>query len=78
MSCLSDDHSLVLTQTGEIYAFGNNLYGKLGVGDLNRYFTIGVQPREVEPMLVKNVSYAQYISCSNTHCACIMKYNTSV
>ena len=78
MSCLSDDHSLVLTQTGEIYAFGNNMYGKLGVGDLNRYFTIGVQPREVEPMLVKNVSYAQYISCSNTHCACIMKYNQNL
>ena len=78
MACVSDDHSLVLTQNGEIYAFGNNMYGKLGVGDLNRYFIIGVKPSENEPILVKNVTHAQFIACSNTHCACVMRYNQNL
>lgn len=75
MSCVSDSHSLVLTTNGEIYAFGDNMYGKLGIGDLNKYFTIGAAPMEFEPILVRNVTSAQYISCSNSHSACIMKYN---
>ena len=75
MCCVSDTHSLVLTTNGEIYAFGNNMYGKLGIGDLNKYFTIGATPMEAEPILVKNVTSAQYIACSNSHSACVMKYN---
>ena len=46
-------HSLVSTQNDEIYTFGNNMYCKLGVGNLNKYFTIGVKPVENEPILVK-------------------------
>ena len=54
-------HSLVSTQNDEIYTFGNNMYCKLGVGNLNKYFTIGVKPVENELILVKNISYIQYI-----------------
>ena len=75
MTCVSDTHSLVLTSNGEIFAFGSNMYGKLGIGDLNRYFNIGATPMEPEPILVKNVTTASYIACSNSHSACIMKFN---
>ena len=78
MSCVSDTHSLVLTTNGEIYAFGSNMYGKLGIGDLNKYFTIGAIPMEPEPILVTNVTYAHYIACSNFHSACIMKYDSNL
>lgn len=75
MSCVSDLHSLVLTTNGEIYAFGDNMYGKLGIGDINKYFRIGAAPMEFEPILVRNITSAHYISCSNSHSACIMKYD---
>ncbi|MGL4947868.1 MAG: RCC1 domain-containing protein, partial [Mycoplasma sp.] len=77
MACVSDTHSMLLTTNGEIYAFGSNTYGKLGIGDLNRYFTIGTKPMEAEPIWVKNITVAQYIACSSTHSACIMKYDQS-
>lgn len=73
MCAVSDTHSMVLTVNGEIYAFGSNMYGKLGVCDLKKYFAIGGSPMELEPMLVKNVSDVKYIDCSNYHSACIVK-----
>ena len=41
MCAVSDTNSFVLSSNGEIYGFGNNMYGKLGTGDLNKYFSIG-------------------------------------
>ena len=73
MACVSDSHSMVLTVNGEIYSFGSNMYGKLGVADLKKYFAIGVEPIELEPVLVKSVSDVKYIACSNYHSACISK-----
>ncbi|MCQ2816405.1 MAG: hypothetical protein MJ252_03975 [archaeon] len=73
MCCVSDTHSMILTVNGEIYACGSNMYGKLGVCDLGKYFAIGVTPMEPEFVLVKNVSDVRYIACSNYHSACIVK-----
>eukprot|EP01125_Pyxidicula_operculata_P019071 TRINITY_DN688_c0_g1_i2.p1 TRINITY_DN688_c0_g1~~TRINITY_DN688_c0_g1_i2.p1 ORF type:complete len:561 (+),score=101.06 TRINITY_DN688_c0_g1_i2:41-1723(+) len=39
-----DYHTLVITETGDMYAFGNNKYGQLGVGD----FTDRTEPTLVE------------------------------
>ena len=80
MACVSDTHSLALTHNGEIYSFGQNMYGKLGIGNINKYFIYDEQdklsePFEPEPQMVKNIIFAEYIACSNTHSACIMKYN---
>lgn len=77
MSSVSDSHSLVLTHNGEVYSFGQNMYGKLGLGNINKYFNYETEklsePYEQEPQMVKNIIYAEYIACSNTHSACIMK-----
>ena len=78
MCAVSDTNSFVLSSNGEIYGFGNNMYGKLGTGDLNKYFSIDVEPMESEPVMVKNITVAQFIACSNTHSACIMKYNNNL
>jgi len=34
-------HSLVLTHQGEVYSFGDNTFGQLGVGMLSDYETLG-------------------------------------
>lgn len=78
MAAVSDTHSLVLGNNGEIYAFGQNMYGKLGIGNFSKYYNNEniekmEEPYEAEPQQVKNITFADYISCSNTHSACIMK-----
>lgn len=80
MASVSDTHSLVLTHNGEIYGFGQNMYGKLGIGNISKYFIYDDQdklsePYEPEPQMVKNIIFAEYIHCGNNHSACIMKYN---
>ena len=90
MVCCSDTHSMALTMNGEIYSFGLNTYGKLGIGSLARYLDYMTKedddnennknknidlPIEYEPQLVKNVSFAYYITCGNNHSGCIMKNN---
>lgn len=83
MTAVSDSHSLILCTNGEIYACGSNLYGKLGIGELGKYFEYDTDkgepstPLETEPTLVKNITFAEYISCSNNHSACIMKYDSN-
>lgn len=81
MAAVSDTHSLILTTNGEIYACGSNLYGKLGIGDMNKYFQYMSKdtpdiPFESEPQVVKNTTFADYVACSNNHSACIMKYDS--
>jgi alpha-tubulin suppressor-like RCC1 family protein len=83
MCCVSDTHSMLLTANGEIYAFGLNAYGKLGVGELTKYVNEKADtiepttPVEIEPVLVKNIIFASYIACSNNHSACIMKSDSN-
>jgi alpha-tubulin suppressor-like RCC1 family protein len=82
MTAVSDTHSLLLTANGEIYAFGLNSYGKLGIGELTKYSNEKgndepVAPVEMEPVLVKNIIFASYIACSNNHSACIMKSDSN-
>jgi len=85
MVCCSDSHSMALTMNGEIYSFGLNTYGKLGIGSMTKYMIFitkgesentekGIDlPIEYEPQLVKDVSFAYFIACGNNHSACIMK-----
>lgn len=84
MVCCSDTHSLALTMNGEIYAFGLNNYGKLGIGSIKKYLDFISKedtedgnnvdlPIEYEPQLVQKITFAYFIACGNNHSACIMK-----
>ncbi len=85
MVCCSDSHSMALTMNGEVYAFGLNIYGKLGIGSMSKYIDFISKeetedteklidlPIEYEPQLVKDITFAYYISCGNNHSTCIMK-----
>jgi alpha-tubulin suppressor-like RCC1 family protein len=84
MAACSDTHSMVLTMNGEIYSFGLNTYGKLGIGSISKYTDFmnnenGGEnnkidlPIEYEPKLVKDIEFAYYIVCGNNHSGCIMK-----
>ena len=80
MASVSETHSLILLTNGEIFSFGQNMYGKLGIGDINKYFAYDEgdkvsEPFETEPQQVKNIIFAEYITSSNSHCSCIMKYD---
>jgi len=80
MVSVSDSHSLILTTTGEVYSCGSNLYGKLGIGDIKFNETLSGEVEilnELEPVIVKGITIAEYIACSNHHSACIMKYSNN-
>jgi alpha-tubulin suppressor-like RCC1 family protein len=80
MVAVSESHSMFLTAGGEIYSCGSNLYGKLGIGDISKYFKNSTKddiPYELEPQAVKNVNKADFIACSNNHSACIMMEATT-
>eukprot|EP00004_Rigifila_ramosa_P002656 TRINITY_DN12746_c0_g1_i1.p1 TRINITY_DN12746_c0_g1~~TRINITY_DN12746_c0_g1_i1.p1 ORF type:complete len:1102 (-),score=245.80 TRINITY_DN12746_c0_g1_i1:32-3277(-) len=63
VSCGSH-HSLALTDTGEVYAFGSNRFGQLGLGD--------TQPRN-QPQLVQKLTSTliQHIACGESHSTAI-------
>lgn len=80
MAAVSETHSLILTHNGSIYAFGSNMYGKLGIGSLNKYYQNDklIEPNELEPVRCRNITFADYIACGPNHSACIMKYDKNM
>jgi RCC1 and BTB domain-containing protein len=54
------NHSLALTQSGEVYAWGWNHCGQIGLGDNNKYF----KPTKVN---VLNENKIKMISCGGCH-----------
>jgi E3 ubiquitin-protein ligase HERC4 len=60
-------HSLALTNTGEIYAFGSNLHGQLGLGFES--------DKVAKPTLIKSLSGIPiaYLSCGGNHSFVISK-----
>ena len=57
-------HSALLTSTGEVWTFGINNYGQLGLGS---------QQNSAKPKKVKNIPAIHSISCGLTHTVCISK-----
>lgn len=48
-------HTLVLTDEKQVYAFGSGIYGECGQGDLRNLLT----PRQIELPKIKNKAYQQ-------------------
>lgn len=76
MVCCSDTHSLVLTQTGIIYAFGSNMYGKLGIRNFDCTFdsnSFNSIPYIYEPRIIEEINDVIYITCSESHNLAIVR-----
>ncbi|KAJ5080116.1 hypothetical protein M0811_14133 [Anaeramoeba ignava] len=71
-SC-GDSHSLILTSNSKLIGFGDNLYGELGIGDINNQFI----PFQIElPKLRFNENISNYhISCGD--CNSFLYYSPS-
>jgi alpha-tubulin suppressor-like RCC1 family protein len=55
---VGDNHSLLLDKNGKVYAFGNNMYGRLGIGDnIDRY----------EPTLIPKLKNICQIAAGDSH-----------
>jgi len=60
----SYQHTLLLTSKGQVYSFGNNNKGQLGLNDEN-IKTINI------PTLIEDIPEIQRIECGNNHSMCI-------
>lgn len=63
VSC-GDTHTLVATDAGELYAFGRNTSGQLGLGSI----TDSLSPQPVEALAGKRV---RRVACGAEHSMCV-------
>ena len=62
-----EDFSAILTEIGEIYAFGNGESGKLGHRNFNK---------QIFPKAIQELVNIVFISAGTSHMACIEKDGT--
>jgi len=65
----SEAHTLVLTELGELYAFGSPLYGRLGIGLASSL--------QVTPRKIKDIPRVVQISCGPAHSMALIVEETS-
>lgn len=62
-------HTLALSRSGRVYSWGNNRYGRLGLGDAA---ADKASQCVLSPQLVESVAYAKHVSAGGAHSAVVV------